>query len=276
MTSSQLHRLIAEKKWDEAQQLIKDNPDTTKEPRHGDFPIHAACMIQAPDELLLEIMYKNVDAVKLVGNDGNLPLHLAIQNQLSANVIDKMIRLYPSALECKNKRNHTPRDCEHSNHSVTQLLKRPTFCWKQMMEDENREGLQSKRIESLENNVSDALEKMSKSSNHLDEMMARMENVEKKLREIESLKTLKFEDTVENLRVGVHETMLKIETRLNMVEEDVKAAAAREYISRIANRACCNDVIKIQKATVEESKMLKVEVNHLKNGLNIKTTQISA
>ena len=69
-------------------------------------------------------MRNNVDAVKQIGRIGSLPLHLAVQNNLSGPVIDRMIRIYPGALDCKNASDCKARDCEHTDTSVTQLLKR--------------------------------------------------------------------------------------------------------------------------------------------------------
>lgn len=145
-----------------------------------------------------------------------------------------------------------------------------------MLEDEIREEAQDKRMGGMHDNIADALEKLSKSSSHLDEMMMRMDLVEKKLREIEGLQTLDLVATVDNLRSNVHQTMEKIETRLGIVEEDVQGAAAREYISKSASRLCCNEVIKMQKVTAEEAVMLKTQVHRYKDSLNIKAAQIAA
>lgn len=276
MISGELHELIGNREWNEALQLIGKDPAATKELKNKDFPLHVACENQAPNEVILEIIRNNTAAVKQTGRIGSLPLHLAIQNNLSAAVIDRMIRIYPGALDCKNASECTPRDCTHPDASVTQLLSRPTFCWIQMLEDETREEAQDKRIGGMQNNIADALEKLSKSSNHLEEMMTRMDNVEKKLREIEGLKTLDLGVTVENLRTSVHQTMNNIETRLSIVEEDVHGAAAREYISRSASRICSSDVVKMQKLTAEEAAILKTEVHRFKDSLNIETARIAA
>merc|ERR1740136_601128 len=67
MISGELHRLIVNKEWDAALQLVGKDPAATKELKNDDFPLHVACENQAPNELILEIMRNNVDAVKQIG-----------------------------------------------------------------------------------------------------------------------------------------------------------------------------------------------------------------
>ena len=92
-------------------------------------------------------------------------------------------------------------------------------------------------------------------------MMTRLQYVEKKLRDLESLKSLDLEETVTNLRESVGETMSKIESRLDAVENDIEIAKSRDYISREASRAYERDVLKMQKAIIDESKKLKHDLS---------------
>ena len=143
---------------------------------------------------------------------------------------------------------------------------RPTYCWKQFIKDESREEEQDCRLGKIQERVESGFQSLSSSDAHIDEMMTRLQYVEKKLRDLEGLKSLDLEETVTNLKASVGETMNKIESRLDAVENDIEVAKSRDYISRAATRAHQSDVLKMQKVIAEESNKLKQDLSNLTAG----------
>ena len=137
------------------------------------------------------------------------------------------------------------------------------------MQDEIREEAQDKRLNTIQEKITSAIESVSKSNGNIDDMMVRLDFVEKKLRDFEDLKALDLGETVRKLEVSARETMEKIENRLSTVEDDVKAAAARDYMARAASRAHQGDVIKMQKNTAEGAEQLMDEVRKMKSELSV-------
>ena len=143
-------------------------------------------------------------------------------------------------------------------------LFRPTYCWRQLMKDEKREENHDVRLSNLHDKISSALNSLKKSNTDVETMSTRLDHVEKKLRDFGDLQSIDLEETVKTLESNIRETMFNIENRLSTVEDDVKAAAARDYIARAASRAHQSDVVKMQRVLGEEAKQLKREVDQLK------------
>ena len=127
MVYGQLHQLIDQKKWDEILQVLREDPTVqsdTKELHRNDLPLHMACEKHAPDDVILEILRHNSDALFHVGRGGNLPLHTACQKNLGHDVIESFIRMNPMGLDYRNTANYTPRDFGHSDAYANESLNR--------------------------------------------------------------------------------------------------------------------------------------------------------
>lgn len=276
MTYGQLHQLIEQSKWDVALESLRSDPtirSDAAEPHRDDLPLHMACERRAPDGVILEILKCNEDAAKWKGRGGSLPLHIATQRNLSGDVVETLIRVYPGALDIRNSANYTPRDYGHQEPFAFQSLHRPTSCWHQLMTDEAKEEEQDRKLLDLHEQVDTALTQLQRSNDNFDDMTTRLEHVEKKLREFEDLKAEDLEAAVTNLERSIRDTMDKIENRLSTVEDDVKAAAARDFMARAASRAHQSDVVKMQKISAQEAKTLRKEVEDFQKTALIKEAQ---
>jgi hypothetical protein len=74
----------------------------------GRTPLHLACLIGAPDKLVLNLLILERRAVRLHDQEGQLVLHAAIQSGRNALVLDKLIKAHPNALKQKDKQGRSP------------------------------------------------------------------------------------------------------------------------------------------------------------------------
>mmetsp|Transcript_9206 Transcript_9206/g.13051 ORF Transcript_9206/g.13051 Transcript_9206/m.13051 type:complete len:168 (-) Transcript_9206:634-1137(-) len=127
MVYGQLHQLIEQTKWDEIIQFLQEDSSLqsdTKEIYKSDLPLHMACQKKAPDDVVLEIIRHNFNALFHVGRGGNLPLHVAVSRDMCSDVIESMIRANPSALEFKNELKVTPKAFNLSDVYAKQAINR--------------------------------------------------------------------------------------------------------------------------------------------------------
>jgi ankyrin repeat protein len=127
METGQLHQLINQMEWSQVLHVIRNDPSArsaAKELFRENAPLHTACEKKAPEIVLIELLELNADALQHVGKGGTLPLHIAAQKNLGPKVIEKMIRLYPAALDYKNIANYTPREYEQKDPLASQALNR--------------------------------------------------------------------------------------------------------------------------------------------------------
>jgi len=277
MVDGKLHKLIHQNKWEYLLETLKEDSDLQSDTRcfyNGDLPLHLVCEKRAPDELILQIIKLNPNAVKEERSNGNLPLHIAAQKSIGKDILQHIIRLHPAALDHHNNSNLTPREYPHKDMVAKQALARPTYCWYQMMKDEAREEQQEIRLDNLQKKVSSTLSSLSNSDSNIDSMMTRLAHVEKRVRELESLKTIDLDATVSNLKNSVQETMDKIENRLKMVENDVRAASSRSHVTRAATRAHQSDILKMQRIAVEDAKKLTEQIKEFK--ISVQPRKIAA
>jgi hypothetical protein len=281
MVYGQLHQLIEQCKWDElagilvspdaaaaAAALLPQYAIDAREAHREDLPLHMACERRAPPEVIRGILNLYPDATKHNGRGGNLPIHIAVHRNLNEEVIDTLIRACPETLDERNQANLTPRTIGHSHVETNQALKRPTACWHQLIEDEVREEEQVTRLKLLHERVDAALEKLVVSDNHRNESMRRLEQVEARLVVLEGLKyEANMTKTIQKLQESVREEMETTENRLTTVEDDIKAAAAREFMAKAASRAHQSDVVRMQKKTGEIAKQLLLQIDQVRSDL---------
>jgi hypothetical protein len=282
MVYGQLHQFIEQCKWDELARILRSHHSTTandiallhpyandaREIHHEDLPLHMACERRAPPELIRRILNLYPDATKHKGRGGNLPIHIAVHRNLNEEVIDALIRANPETLDEKNQANFTPRNIGHSELETNQALNRPTACWHQLIDDEVREEEQVTRLTKLHEEVDAALEKLLECDNDRNGFMGRLEQVEARLVVLEGLKyEANMTKTIQKLQESVREQMETTENRLTTVEDDIKAAAAREFMAKAASRAHQSDVVRMQKKTGETAKQILQQVDQVRSEL---------
>jgi ankyrin repeat protein len=79
---SKLTSFLANRKWDEAIQLLNTNEGrvmTNERDRHGRYPIHQALFLEAPPSLIKALIKANNTHAMLTSSDGSLPLHMALE-----------------------------------------------------------------------------------------------------------------------------------------------------------------------------------------------------
>jgi len=94
--SPSLRSALINKKWDDAIVIITASPDEVKkEDRAGDLPLHIACDVGAPFNIIQQLIREHKPALQKRGFCGRLPLHYAAYSKPSVNVIKLLLRHYP-------------------------------------------------------------------------------------------------------------------------------------------------------------------------------------
>jgi hypothetical protein len=269
MVYGQLHELIDQCKWDELLEAWRSNPNVfqadAREPHRDDLPLHMACERRAPVPVILTILKLHPDATKVKGRGDNLAIHVATQRNLSDELIEALIRAYPEALDEVNQANFTPQSIGHSDIETNQALRRPAACWHQLLEDEVREEEQVTRVKQLHEQVDAALERVVISDANVNGLMGRLEQVKGRLLYLESLRyETNMTKTIQKMQESLREDMETTENRLTTVEDDIKAAAAREFMAKAASRAHQSDVLRMQKRSGETAKLLRQQVERVR------------
>jgi len=74
----------------------------------GRTPLHLCCVEPTPTKLLLRVMNCERNAAAIKDKEGNLPLHVAIQNRRKVNVIERLVRGYYQGSWTGDGQNRTP------------------------------------------------------------------------------------------------------------------------------------------------------------------------
>lgn len=271
MVYGELHQLIEQGAWDAIVESRTSSDraaleSDAREAHRDDLPLHMVCERRAPNAAILEILSLYPEASKWKGRGGNLALHVATHRNLDEEVIEALIRANPEALDEVNKASFTPRHIGHSDGDTLTALRRPTACWHQLMEDELREEDQATRLKQMHDKVDAALEQALQSDASVSALMERLQQgVESRL---ESLESLEHEDsmttTVRRLQDSLKEELETTENRLTTVEDDIKAAASREFMAKAGARAHQSEILRTQKKTAEMAKCLRQQVEHVR------------
>lgn len=138
--------LIKATKWDAVIAML-DTPAGREMVAHPDIfdnlPLHAAIGYQAPDDLILQILYMHPDAARVHGTDEWLPLHIASMWGVSARVLEALIRAYPQGLDDVGEggvKGRTPRHFALRFPHNKELLERSTEEWNRIVQAESRKG----------------------------------------------------------------------------------------------------------------------------------------
>mmetsp|Transcript_5876 Transcript_5876/g.7409 ORF Transcript_5876/g.7409 Transcript_5876/m.7409 type:complete len:296 (-) Transcript_5876:24-911(-) len=266
---STLQQLIQLEKWPEIISFLK-TPNAsvqvyTPSMRDKNLPLHHACERLAPDNVILELLRLYEDATWTKGKDGNLPLHIAVCNNLSVDVIEAFIRTFPHSLDQVNDAGYTPRDFNHDDLFACQTLNRPTMCWIQLIDDEEREDDYECRLNTLQSQIDVSLEQLSASSTNFDDMIARLQIVEEKISEFQlDDPPVNCDERVEALRARADETIKKMDVRMSRLEDDARAEMAKEYMAKAALRAGQGALMKRLTRTAAEAEILCRDVEEVK------------
>lgn len=74
----------------------------------GRTPLHLCCVLPVPSKFLVRILHSARDAAAVKDQTGSLPLHLAVQQERSVDVIDKLVRGYFPGSWMGDGRGRTP------------------------------------------------------------------------------------------------------------------------------------------------------------------------
>merc|ERR1719469_54358 len=106
-----LFRYIVKKDWDTATNRCKQFPVETStwivtKGFKGNLrflPIHKACVLQPPPDLVTALLSSYPDGAKSADQDGWLPIHCAAFYGASQEVIDALIQVHPKGAHCKDE-----------------------------------------------------------------------------------------------------------------------------------------------------------------------------
>jgi len=143
---TELYKAVSEKRWKDVIRIVMVNPEQANEWKlvqgyDGSIlsrllPIHLACQINPPDEVIAALLEAAPLSVKAQGNASALPLHSACAHGASIGVVEMLLRAYPQSIHCKDAESRIPldyaRDSYHANKGVIiHALERDVTYWKQ-------------------------------------------------------------------------------------------------------------------------------------------------
>lgn len=261
-------------------QIVKTLTRESNSFNNDSLPLHIALARKTPDEISLAILHSHEEAVFHADTKlGNLPLHIAAEKNLSADVIESLIRLNPLSLDTRNKGNYTPRDVAHREMvpAARQLLLRPTSCWVHLLQDEIREEKQEKKLRSLNESINKSVVKIQGTVDLCASMTKRLTALEGKLVDLSKKEDSKSKDRYDVSKVNVitdkmSEIELKkksrvIEMTLSIMEDEDKVVNARKVLSRAASKAYQSDSVNVQLQTIEGLYYLRDGVSSLKTNV---------
>jgi len=268
MTTPNLYELLNLHEWSEIVLHLTSDSISQSElstPFKDDMlPLHVACKQRAPDFVVLELIRKYEDAVWTKCKLGNLPLHIAAEKNSSPDVVEALIRVFPEGLDVENDSGVTPRDYGHSSPHVSQILRRPTRCWLQLMEDETRETNEEVRMEKIQNDVADSLRHISASNSNLDDILSRLQNAQKKLNWLDHQSDEKAENLVRRVEKETNKSVNMMENHLVALENDFEATVAKEFMSKAALCVRENELVRKQAKSAVSVKKLWRDIEKLK------------
>lgn len=151
---SQLYRLIENSEWESVLELLKSPKeylDVRKEDNLASIPyivkdaygavlscklpLHLACQMNTPVEVMEELLRSYPLAAFYKGNGDSLPIHFACANGLSVDVIELLLRAHPLSVYEKDIDGNDPifyareSSCVHKGVTLSMLQKDPSY-WK--------------------------------------------------------------------------------------------------------------------------------------------------
>uniref|UniRef100_A0A7S1BXL7 Uncharacterized protein n=1 Tax=Corethron hystrix TaxID=216773 RepID=A0A7S1BXL7_9STRA len=124
--STELHRLLAARSWNEAVEYLSSHRDDTQLfDEWCRSPLALACMGDAPQSVIRKLLVIHPRAAASPDEDGNFPLHLVCKQGSSAEIAHLLIHYNPAAIRAQNKYGKTPLQLvvERGNLVSNDLLK---------------------------------------------------------------------------------------------------------------------------------------------------------
>jgi len=270
---SVLHQLIEKKKWDKIYSCLSDDPENYHQmcrlSYKNDLPLHMACERRAPQELIHLLLQIYEDAASCKGRDDNLPLHIAMQKSLSPNIIESLIRVYPYGLDVNNVSGYCPRDYGHKDTAAYQALGRPTYCWKQLINDETKEECQDENLQELHDLVDQGLNDLDNSIENIEKIFSRLNVAYETLQEYDTKRGDNLEEIVNNNEANLATDIENIENRLCSLEDEAKASSVKDFIAKAAAQVDRKKVMQAQDSSVKQIKALADEIATLSNDMEL-------
>jgi len=92
--------------------------------KNGATPLHMALENKTCDiDIVKDLVGSNTKVLKVADTKGRLPLHLAVQANISAKVIKAMVKKYPKSLSVQDVDGETPYQIAKSMHLDKEILK---------------------------------------------------------------------------------------------------------------------------------------------------------
>lgn len=263
-----LYQLLEQSKFTEVLELLESQATCqhfTEEQHNSNLPLHISLKVDAPDEIILQILHLNEDAAWCKGDESNLPLHIATKRNSSPEVIERLIRVNPKSLDARNAEGFTPREIGHSDPYAHQALLRPTFCWLELLDDEEREERQDSRLLLLHNKIDGGLDALRTTNHNVDNIISRLEHLDANLENMGQEKVSYMEDKLSSLESTIIAKFDHAENELCMMEDDIKSLYTKELMSKIACEATSTEVRKMQRSAEVKAEYFMKDVRDLKN-----------
>lgn len=268
MVHQTLHQLLEQSKYDEALYLLKSEPAShpmTAEQHNLDLPLHTALSSKAPEELLLHILLSNEDAAYWKGRGSNIPLHIATTKNASADVIERLIRIYPQGLDVRNESGLTPREIGHSDPCALQSIMRPTSCWLEALGDEELEEIQDSRLMSLSRKVDMGLDTLKESDAKIESVVIRLKKIQEGMETSQELGPTHAEDKLSSLESTLIERFDMMENKLCTVEDNINSYYVGDFMAKEAHEATSSKVKNMRMESDQKAEIMSMEVREFKN-----------
>lgn len=139
------------------------------------------------------------------------------------------------------------------------------MCWHQLMHDEVLERQHAAQLRALHETVDAALKELKIGGDNMEILLARLECADSRMKDLEQSQTENDPASrVHTLQTASHEKFDRINNRVTTVDDDIKAAYAREFMAKAASRAQQSNVLRKQKQAAEHLKSLRLEVESVK------------
>ena len=89
---------------DVVERFIKIFPESVKQTCELGLPLHIALNQECSEEIISSLVIAYQDGLKVKNNDGELPLHLAIRKRCSFDIIKGLVKAYPDGAQVQDHR----------------------------------------------------------------------------------------------------------------------------------------------------------------------------
>ena len=222
----------------------------------------------APEYVILSILKANKDAAKIPCKNGALPLHYAVEQNMSASVIVELIKSYPEALDIKDGDKNTPRDFVQRNDLSREALMRPTSCWVEDSEkEEYLKRVSDRRIE-LRQKIATLKKEIEKSNERVKMVSDMVSNIEPRIENVDSriIRDEEYRSQLFNMKSAMCDHLGKIKDRLEQVENKVSQSNKTEVnmMNSLLKREYLENVKSSYEKILRAHQQIKRDLNEVK------------